>query len=208
MRNPCTSHYVRYYLYDIHYFQEPNLKLAYFVKDTEGKTFRAIDKREDTTAGYYSCGLTEYTDGCDNGAFSVHICGEEVIGAGAYVSSTSWQSLAGNSLHYKNKWCQIEDGICDFSSWGTDENGMNHPDVIAPGSAIISAYNIYDGSFFDRKGDYDPEKVLKISGTLLAEETQQFPSARKKPMKSFHGATPPSIWKMPHLTCQRLRCQE
>lgn len=207
--NPVNGkHYVRYYLYDIHYFQEPNLKLAYFVKDTEGKTFRAIDKREDTTAGYYSCGLTEYTDGCDNGAFSVHICGEEVIGAGAYVSSTSWQSLAGNSLHYKNKWCQIEDGICDFSSWGTDENGMNHPDVIAPGSAIISAYNIYDGSFFDRKGDYDPEKVGHlVDKTTLFDRNHYYGVFQGTSMAAPHVTGVIALWLQanPRLTYSDVR---
>lgn len=188
--NPVNGkHYVRYYLYDIHYFQEPNLKLAYFVKDTEGKTFRAIDKREDTTAGYYSCGLTGYTDGCDNGAFSVHLCGEEVIGVGAYVSSPSWQSLNGETLRYKNKWCQTEDAICDFSSWGTDENSMNHPDVIAPGSAIISAYNIYDGSFFDRNGNYDPEKVGH-----LVDKTTLFDR------KHYYGIFQGTSMAAPHVT--------
>ena len=42
----------------------------------------------------------------------------------------------------------------------------------------------------------------------LTEVPQQYLSARKKPMRLLHGATPSSGWKMLHLTYQRLRCQE
>lgn len=183
------KHYVRYDLCDFHVFLEPNLKLAYFVKDTEGKTLRAIDKRENIVAGFSSCGLTGYTDGCDNGAFSTYICGEEAISVGAYVSSPSWLSLDGNIIKYKNKWSKIEDGICDFSSWGTDENGVNHPDVIAPGSAIISAYNTYDLNYFDDKGEYDPEKV-----NGLVNETTLFGR------KHYYGVSCGTSMAAPHVT--------
>lgn len=145
-----NKHYVRFQMNDSYLFHEPNLKLAYFVKGTEGKTFRAIDKREEESAGYFSYGMEGYTDGGDDGAFNMHICGEEVIGVGAYVSEASWTPIGSTrTIHYPDETLQVNGGIASYSSWGTDDNGVNHPDVIAPGSAIMSAYNIHDRNFFE-----------------------------------------------------------
>lgn len=130
-------------------FHEPNLKLAYFVKGEEGKLFRTIDKRDLSTSGFHSCGLSGFTDGQDNGAFNIHICSEQVIGVGAYVSRAQWTTTAGNTRSYKDPYQKVDGSITNYSSWGTDDNGVNHPDVIAPGSAIFSAYSIYDDEYFE-----------------------------------------------------------
>ena len=142
-----NKYYIRYDSYSTRLFHEPNLKLAYFVKGQAGKTFRAIDGRTSSTSGYHSYGLPGYTDGGDNGAFSVDICCEEAIGVGVYYSATSYMDINGNIQQYRDE-SQL-DKIVHFSSWGTDDNGMNHPDVVAPGAGVCSAYNNYDADYID-----------------------------------------------------------
>ena len=144
--------YVRCSLYSTCLFHEPNLKLAYFVKSTAGKTFRALDNRTGKTAGFHSCNLPGYVDGCDNGAFNSWTCTEQVIGVGSYYSTNSYHNINGKEWGYSDK--SMVDKADANSSWGVDDNGVNHPDVIAPGGCIVSAYNIYDENYFDGEGRY------------------------------------------------------
>lgn len=144
--------YIQFRLADTYLFHEPNLKLAYFVKDAQGKTLRAIEDRQAGTAGFFSCGLAGYADGQDNGAFSIHVCGEEVISVGAYVSCYDWYTIENQRLYYPGQ--EENDKIASFSSWGTDDYGSrNCPDVIAPGAEVYSAYNYYDASYFTESGE-------------------------------------------------------
>ena len=147
--------YIKYTLYTTCLFHEPNLKLAYFVKSTAGKTLRALDNRRGKTMGFHSCNLQGYVDGCDNGAFNSWICGEEIIGVGSYYSTNSYVNINGKNWGYSDT--SMVDKTDANSSWGVDDNGINHPDVIAPGGCIISAYNIHDVSYFDENGDYYPQ---------------------------------------------------
>lgn len=141
--------YIRYKLDGTYRFHEPNLKLAYFVKGTAGKTFRALDRRDDSTSGYYSDGLEGFTEGEDNGAFNTHTCTDEVISVGSYVSATTWTSIYGMSQSLDDPAIKVNGGIVGNSSFGVeDDRNVNHPDVVAPGAAILSAYNIYDRNFF------------------------------------------------------------
>ena len=147
--------YIKYTLYTTCLFHEPNLKLAYFVKSTAGKTLRALDNRRGKTTGFHSCNLQGYVDGCDNGAFNSWICGEEIIGVGSYYSTNSYVNINGKNWGYSDT--SMIDKTDANSSWGVDDNGVNHPDVIAPGGCIISAYNIHDIYYFDENGDYYPQ---------------------------------------------------
>lgn len=147
IRNNKT--FVRYTLSNSAMFHEPNLKLAFFVKSTEGKTFRTIDVRGGDTSGYYSAGLAGYTEGEDNGAFNVHSCIDEVISVGAYVSATDWTDLNGKTRKYSNESLWVDGGIVSSSSYGVEDDEKTvRPDVIAPGSVVLSAYNIYDTNYF------------------------------------------------------------
>ena len=147
--------YIKYTLYTTCLFHEPNLKLAYFVKSTAGKTLRALDNRRGKTMGFHSCNLQGYVDGCDNGAFNSWICGEEIIGVGSYYSTNSYMNINGKNWGYSDT--SMVDKTDANSSWGVDDNGINHPDVIAPGGCIISAYNIHDVYYFEENGDYYPQ---------------------------------------------------
>lgn len=149
-----NKHYVRYYRSGTCLFHEPNLKLAFFVESEKGKTFRAIDERETYTSGFYSGYLEGYTEGQDNGAVNTHICADEVIGVGYYHSATSYTDINGK---VQSIWDDSHlDKIHAYSSWGIDDNGVNRPDVIAPGSMVCSAYNIYDDTHFDKEGTHTP----------------------------------------------------
>ena len=156
-----NKYYIGYDSYSTRLFHEPNLKLAYFVKGQAGKIFRAIDGRITKSSGYHSYGLPGYTDGGDNGAFSVDICCEEAIGVGVYYSATSYMDINGNIQQYRDE-SQL-DKIVHFSSWGTDDNGMNHPDVVAPGAGVCSAYNNYDADYIDAKGEFRPEMSADLT---------------------------------------------
>jgi len=156
-----NKYYIGYDSYSTRLFHEPNLKLAYFVKGQAGKIFRAIDGRITKSSGYHSYGLPGYTDGGDNGAFSVDICCEEAIGVGVYYSATSYMDINGNIQQYGDE-SQL-DKIVHFSSWGTDDNGMNHPDVVAPGAGVCSAYNNYDADYIDAKGEFRPEMSADLT---------------------------------------------
>ena len=147
--------YIRISSGGLYAFQEPNLKLAFYVKGTAGKTLRVIDDRINTP-GYQSCGLAGFTDGGDNGAFNILCCTDDIISVGSYVSSTNWIPV-GKTVpkEYDDATLKVEGGIAGNSSWGLDDNGKSHPDVIAPGSAISSAYNLYAYGYFDEKGKMD-----------------------------------------------------
>ena len=163
--NPVSNkNYVRFELYDPHMFHESDLKLAYFVKGPAGKKFRAMDRREESTSGYHSEGLAGFTEGQDNGAFNVHTCGEEVIGVGGYVSEYKWKSINGETYWFTTN--KENNKILSFSSWGVDDDGVSHPDVVAPGSAICSAYNYYDSEYFHDNGDVKAGKEREITDEL------------------------------------------
>ena len=184
-----NKRYIRYSLDNTqYYFKEPNLKLAYFVKGTAGTTFRCIDKREKDAAGFHSYGLAGYTDGQDNGAFNIHACGEEVISVGSYFSSRVYTNINGELFGSPDK--NANDKVAKYSSWGTDDNGVNHPDVVAPGSIICSAYNIYDSNFFDSEGQYD----TGTSSNILSEYVTLFGR------NHFFGAMGGTSMAAPHTT--------
>ena len=158
------KYYVQHWLSGISWFEEPDLKLAYFVKGGEGKTLRAMERRNDKTAGFHSENLTGFTDGVDDGACSVHICADEVIGVGSYVSSPGWTSIDGKWYYYTNPSMQVDGGIAYTSSFcREDDRAVTHPDVVAPGSAILSAYNSNDETYFDYGQEIRSNKRSYIS---------------------------------------------
>lgn len=159
-----NKNYVMYAQSGTIMFHEPNLKLAYYVKSAEGKTLKAFEKRKDDEAGFHSYGLEGFTEGQDNGAFTMDICGEEVISVGAYCSKETYTSIAGVGYGYTDG--TQENAIVSYSAWGADDNGVNHPDVVAPGAIVCSTYNIYDKNFFDQEGQYKADQAMNITNVV------------------------------------------
>ena len=91
---------------------------------------------------------------------------ENFISVGAYNQSRSFKSYAGNS--YSFSIAQAGDKNCTaiFSSYGKDDHGKAHPDVIAPGVAVTSAYNYYNPTYVDATSS-DWVSTLKGNGTAL-----------------------------------------
>jgi subtilisin family serine protease len=146
-----------------------------------------MDKRTTMTSGFYSEFLEGYTSGQDNGAFSIHICCDEVIGVGFYHSATSYTDINGE---IQSIWSDSHlDKIHDYSSWGTDDNGVNHPDVIAPGSVLCSAYNIYDETYFDKEGKH-------LTGSTAADLTD---SVTLYGRKHYYGIMEGTSMAAPHV---------
>ena len=188
-----NKYYIEYDSYSTRLFHEPNLKLAYFVKGQAGKTFRAIDGRITESSGYHSYGLPGYTDGGDNGAFSVDICCEEAIGVGVYYSATSYMDINGNIQQYRDE--SLLNKIVHFSSWGTDDNGMNHPDVVVPGSGTCSAYNNYDADYIDAKGEFRPEMSADLTdGVNLFGRNHYYGVKEGTSMAAPHAAGVIALW--------------
>lgn len=201
-----NKYYIGYDSYSTRLFHEPNLKLAYFVKGQAGKIFRAIDGRITKSSGYHSYGLPGYTDGGDNGAFSVDICCEEAIGVGVYYSATSYMDINGNIQQYRDE-SQL-DKIVHFSSWGTDDNGMNHPDVVAPGAGVCSAYNNYDADYIDAKGEFRPEMSADLTdGVNLFGRNHYYGVKEGTSMAAPHVAGIIALWLQanPNLTYADVR---
>lgn len=130
-----------------YYVKDPNMRLALFVKGNslEGKNLIAICPDEP----FASCELEGFEDGGDAKSFNTMICTDGVISVGAYVTRQGWTDINGVGRQYVNPY-PLLNGLSSFSSYGTDDDGVtNRPDVVAPGSALLSAYNRYDSNYFD-----------------------------------------------------------
>ena len=145
--------YVRLSNSKTYYFHEPDLRLALLITGTEGQKMRLENGMDDhSTEGFYSKGLVGYTDGNAELSININACDDAVISVGAYTASTSWKSINGKSYHYTDTSQRTDGSIASFSSFSTDDNGVNRPDVLAPGVGVLSAYNMYDTTYFDGNG--------------------------------------------------------
>lgn len=77
-------------------------------------------------------GFDGYTNYTADGSISNIACGENTICVGAYIS---YPYFTGD----------VQDAVCDFSSWGVLCDGRELPDLVAPGSVLFSSSNNYNG---------------------------------------------------------------
>lgn len=170
--------------------KDPDCRLAVIVKArTAGQTIKMYCDNDNNREpcfdapqgeGYYDFANNGYTKG--NGDFTANItaCNPAVISVGAYVSTDSWfNDYLNRTYHYPASSLtgkQQEVGeICDFSSYGIDDNGMPIPTIIAPGMGLISAANNWDENYFkinneddDQPGVPDKDNPDKWFATLIS----------------------------------------
>lgn len=96
-------------------------------------------------------GNTSYTEGDSNSSFNDLTTGNSIITIGAYSTRRSYDAVDGRTYLYST--ATLND-IAFFSSYGTDINGRNYPDVVAPGFCVISSVNGYDTTTTDTNGNY------------------------------------------------------
>lgn len=96
----------------------------------------------------FGCGL-HFSDGdmegyaVGNDAMSISdlACGDNTISVGAFCTRAS-VTMSNDQTFYFND-CVPHD-IAWWSSYGVDARGISHPDLVAPGYAVISSANRYD----------------------------------------------------------------
>ena len=91
---------------------------------------------------FETLGIPGASSGSANGSISDMATGSNIIVAGAYTSAKSFSVASGGSLSFQG--ATDRNQLCTFSSWGTTFQGVNLPDLCAPGSAIIAAVNSYN----------------------------------------------------------------
>ena len=69
---------------------------------------------------------------------------ENFISVGSYTRTNRFGSYNGSFYRFSMDQTGADNATSKFSSYGVDDFGKKHPDVIAPGAAITSAYNYYD----------------------------------------------------------------
>jgi len=98
--------------------------------------------------GGYDFAANGWTKGNGDFAFDAEVCSEAVISVGSYITRTEWTNYKDEKKNYPpsrltGKTQQVGE-ISDFSSYGTDDNGLACPTILAPGQGIISAASNYD----------------------------------------------------------------
>lgn len=86
-------------------------------------------------------GLSWAEKGTSAGSISDLATTDSVISVGSY-NSKQYVPLRDNTLYNRHNSKPLE--ISYFSAFGPDENGMQRPDVCAPGSVVIASANRYD----------------------------------------------------------------
>ena len=113
--------------------------------------------------GEYNFAANGWTKGNGDFAFSTTASNDGIISVGAYVTTTDWVNYKGIPSQYNASQLtgkkQVVGEICDFSSYGVDDNGMPVPTLIAPGKGLISACNNYDVTMFKNGQPGEPDEA-------------------------------------------------
>ena len=209
--------------------KDPDCRLALVVKAmTAGQTIKMVCNNDNnkepcfdapSKEGYYDFASNGYTKG--NGDFTANVmaCNPAIISVGAYVTTNRWVSdylketynYPASSLTGKR---QEVGEICDFSSYGIDDNGMPIPTLIGPGMGLISAANNWDKNYFkiyneadDQPGVPDDENPDKYFSSLISSvekngRTNWYLLEQGTSMSTPHAAGIVALWMQanPQLT--------
>ncbi len=132
--------------------------------------------------------LAGYTAGTPDNSINSMACIDNAIIVGSYTTRTKWYSADGTGGYPFGYGYNLND-LTPFSSYGTIQNGVQKPDVCAPGAGIISSYSSHYVAFNDRY-DYDPY------GTSTAMNA----SATKNGTTSYWGEMEGTSMATPYVT--------
>ena len=208
--------------------KDPDCRLALVVKaKTAGQTIKMYCNNDNnkepcfdapSKEGYYDFASNGYTKG--NGDFTANVmaCNPAIISVGAYISANEWTNYKNLNYHYPASTLtgkeQVVGEICDFSSYGIDDNGMPIPTLIGPGMGLISAANNWDKNYFkiyneadDQPGVPDDENPDKYFSSLISSvekngRTNWYLLEQGTSMSTPHAAGIVALWMQanPQLT--------
>ncbi len=160
-------------------------------------------------SGNQSPVFTSYVD--PFGAVSSPATGDDIISAGAYTTKKNWVNVSGTPSFYVSNPTMWD--IADFSSFGPRRDGVQRPDVAAPGYGVVAALSpdvlggtsnvwiVEDGVHRIREGT--SVAAAHVAGALalfLEEDPNLTPSAARAKLISktradqFTGAVPNGGW--------------
>lgn len=136
------------------YFDDNSKFLVVKIKNITGNPLRIYAISNVVADRLASTDFPSYT--YDKGTADMSInnscCTENLISVGSYTRSRAFKSYnikEGKQYTFSVKDVGNNNSTSAFSSYGRDDYGKMHPDVVAPGTAIISAYNYYDTTHAD-----------------------------------------------------------
>lgn len=103
---------------------------------------------------------TGWVDGTSSMSINDFAIGDKVISVGAYNSRTTAPRATGGTINYSSY--GTVGRLADFSSYGPDANGVNRPDIVAPGMFLVSALNGYDTNY-GNSGSYRTDVAVTVS---------------------------------------------
>lgn len=120
----------------------PHCLIALQIKGQIGSSATLYYINDETVAYAMSPGRDEsvrWFNGTPDQSISDLCSSQSVISVGAYSAVSSLTNVFGRTIYPSEK----RDNICRFSSYGTMPDGTPKPDVIAPGTCVVSSYSGY-----------------------------------------------------------------
>lgn len=112
--------------------------LALVVKAVDGE---AVYVYGNSSATFTSNSLVGWTTGSTDGTINDGACAENIISVGASTSAKYFATLSRGAYAYTGS--TAPGTIAPFSSYGYTFQGEPKPDLVGPGSAIVSSYSRY-----------------------------------------------------------------
>lgn len=146
-------------------------KLCYLVHGQAGNTITAWTDcyysqfTADLSSSAYTQSPYTLTPGNADCSICDDVTGKHTISVGAYASRLSFPYNHGNKTYHTTNGTFPQQDIADFSSYGTDFNGVQHPFVTAPGHTVVSSVNRYNtNEIFTGSATYDAYRHSLPSG--------------------------------------------
>lgn len=120
--------------------RDGNYVLGFKIVGTTGQHIQLVTNAESNgyPVTFTSMGLQGFVDGNADFTISSMACGENIICVGAYNGRKYWPIIGGGALYYTMDGYEVGYPAV-YSSYGTLIDGRSLPDLVAPGTAVISS---------------------------------------------------------------------